>query len=292
MIRYEASTVPSDAGFRLKLRATPLRLTAFFFFQAEDGIRDYKVTGVQTWLFRSSYVGWGSQTSNKSIGGNSIKLNGKTYSQGLGVHAFSGLEYRLGGIASRFQSDVGVDDESSTNGSVVFHVLADGTEIFTSAVLKGGAAHQSINLDVTGVNRLTLGVSDADDGINSDHADWAGALVVVSNTAPAPPPVPAGLTASSGMPIGLAWNTTRSAVSYNLKRALAFTGPYTNLPSISLQTCADSNVITGTTYYYEVSAVSGFGESSNSVAASAYACAPPAIPSGVTAVASGQQVTI
>src|SRR5256885_12254056 len=25
----------------------------FFFFQAEDGIRDYKVTGVQTWLFRS-----------------------------------------------------------------------------------------------------------------------------------------------------------------------------------------------------------------------------------------------
>src|SRR6266850_266748 len=25
----------------------------FFFFQAEDGIRDYKVTGVQTCLFRS-----------------------------------------------------------------------------------------------------------------------------------------------------------------------------------------------------------------------------------------------
>src|SRR5205807_3308076 len=27
--------------------------TGFFFFQAEDGIRDYKVTGVQTLLFRS-----------------------------------------------------------------------------------------------------------------------------------------------------------------------------------------------------------------------------------------------
>jgi len=25
----------------------------FFFFQAEDGIRDIGVTGVQTWLFRS-----------------------------------------------------------------------------------------------------------------------------------------------------------------------------------------------------------------------------------------------
>src|SRR3989454_113002 len=28
-------------------------VSLFFFFQAEDGIRDYKVTGVQTWLFRS-----------------------------------------------------------------------------------------------------------------------------------------------------------------------------------------------------------------------------------------------
>ena len=239
-----------------------------------------------------SYVGWGSLTSNKSIGGNSIKLNGKTYSQGLGVHAFSGLEYRLGGIASRFQSDVGVDDESSTNGSVVFHVLANGTEIFTSAVLKGSAAHQSVNLDVTGVNRLTLGVSDADDGINSDHADWAGALVVVSNTVPAPPPVPTGLSASPGMPIALSWNVNRSAVSYNVKRASTFSGTYANIATSVLPTYADTNVVSGTTYYYSVSAVSGFGESSNSVAVSAYACAPPAVPSGATAVTPGLQVTI
>src|ERR1039457_5513684 len=77
MIRYEASTVPSDAGFRLKLRATPLRLTAFFFFQAEDGIRDYKVTGVQTWLFRSGYLNeselflsnsWATDRSRASLG--------------------------------------------------------------------------------------------------------------------------------------------------------------------------------------------------------------------------------
>src|SRR5205807_4989445 len=30
-----------------------MHVFVFFFFQAEDGIRDYKVTGVQTWLFRS-----------------------------------------------------------------------------------------------------------------------------------------------------------------------------------------------------------------------------------------------
>src|SRR5207248_4983794 len=33
----------------------------FFFFQAEDGIRDRTVTGVQTWLFRSDPPGPGSR---------------------------------------------------------------------------------------------------------------------------------------------------------------------------------------------------------------------------------------
>jgi alpha-galactosidase len=238
------------------------------------------------------YVGWGSLGINKSIGGNTLTLNGKTYTKGLGAHAFSGLEYRLGGIASRFQSDIGVDDESGANGSVVFHVLADGAEIFTSGVMTGGAAHQAINLDVTGVNRLTLGVSDADDGINSDHADWAGALVVVSNTVAAPPPVPTGLSASSGQPISLNWNATRSAAVYNIKRAPAAGGTYTNLSSTVLPTYADTNVVSGNTYYYKVSGVSSFGESSNSAPASALACAPPLAPLGVIAVPSAQTVIV
>ncbi len=239
-----------------------------------------------------AYVGWGAMTNNRSIGGNTLTLNGTNYAKGLGVHAFSGVEYRLGGIASRFQSDIGVDDEVGANGSVVFHVLADGTEIFNSGVLTGGAPHQSINLDMTGVNRLTLGVSDADNGINSDHADWAGALVVVSNTAPAPPPAPAGLSASQGMPILLSWNATRSAVSYNIKRGPAPGGTFTNLAASVLPGYADTNVEPGITYYYAVSALGDFGESSNSSPAGALACAPPAAPSDVTAVANNLQVAI
>ena len=242
--------------------------------------------------FAYCYVGSGVMTNNKSIGGNAIKLNGVTYAKGLGVHAFSGVEYRLGGLASRFQSDIGVDDEAVSPGSVVFHVIADGTEIYNSGTMNVGATHQTINLDVTGVNRLTLGVSDADNGNSNDHADWAGALVVVTNTLPAAPLVPASLTANPGLPIKLSWNATPGAVSYNIYRALVLTGPYTNLASSVLATYADSNAISGTTYYYKVTAISGYGESSNSVATSTYACAAPAIPSGVAAVAQSQQVMI
>ena len=239
-----------------------------------------------------SYTGLGSMTNNRSIGGNPLRLNGTTYPKGLGVNALSGAEYRLGGIASRFQSDIGVDDETGASGSVVFQVIADGTKIYGSVVLRGGAAHQSIDLDVTGVNRLTLGVIGADDGISNDHADWAGARVVVSNTVPAPPLAPTGLSASRAIPVPLAWNATRSAVSYNIKRALAFAGPYTNLASTFLPSYADINVGSGITYYYVVSALSSFGESSNSSPASALACAPPTAPSGVTAAANDRQATI
>jgi len=239
-----------------------------------------------------SYVGWGSLVKNQSIGGNPIRLNGSTYAKGIGAHAFSGIEYRLGGIASRFRSDIGVDDEVGANGSVVFQVLADGTKIFDSGTLRGGAPHQTIDLEVTGVNRLTLGITDAGDGNSYDHGDWAGARLVVSNTVPAPPPAPIGLAASPGMPIPLSWSATRSAASYNLKRGPTPAGPFTNLASTVLPVFSDTNVAAGLTYYYVVSAVSGYGESSNSLPVSALACLPPAIPTGVTAVASIQRVTI
>ena len=240
-----------------------------------------------------AYVGWGTMTKDKSIGGHTITLNGTTYSKGLGVHAFSGVEYRLGAIASRFQADIGVDDEVGAGfGSVVFQVYADGLKIYDSGVMHGGDPHQTLNLDVTGVNRLTLGVHDADDNINYDHSDWAGARVTVLSTVPAPPPAPAGLTANPGVPITLSWNATRSATNYNVKRAMSLPGPYTNLATVRLPGYSDNSVVAGTTYYYEVSALDGFGESANSSPVSVTACSLPAAPLGLAAAVNGTQFTL
>ena len=238
------------------------------------------------------YTGWGAMTNNKSIGGNTITLNGTTYAKGLGVNSYSGLEYRLGGVAARFQADIGVDDEVGSNGSVVFQVFADGLKVFDSGTVKGGEPRQTIDLDVTGVNRLTLGVNDADDGNSYDHADWAGAKVIVSNSLPAAPLSPAGLSASRGNPILLTWNVTPGTASYNVKRSSSSSGPFTNIASTILLNYADSNVIVGTTYYYVVSAVGKFGESANSTAANATACSPPAAPTSLTVTVTGAQAVL
>lgn len=234
-----------------------------------------------------AYTGSGTMVANRSIGGNTITLNGATYTSGLGVNAYSGLEYRLGAVASRFQADIGVDDEVGANGSVVFQVYADGLKIYDSGVMTGGAPHQSIDLDVTGVNRLTLGVNDADDGTANDHADWAGAKVIVSNLAPVAPPPPVGLLVDAGQPIRLTWATTPGALAYNIYRSNSSSGTFSNIASAVVPNFGDSNVTVGATYYYAVSSVGKGGESSASTIASGTACSTPAVPTGLTATVNG-----
>jgi alpha-galactosidase len=237
-----------------------------------------------------AYTGWGTIVPDKSIGGNNITLGGVTYAHGIGVNSFSGVEYNLGGMCSRFQATIGIDDEV-TNGTVIFDVFADGVRIFKSGVMAGGSPSQFIDLDVTGVRRLTLGVDDADDGNSYDHADWANALVIATNT-PQLPERPTGLAANPGNAIQLNWDPALAAITYDVKRASVSGGPYTTIANVPVAAFSDSNVVSGTTYYYVVSAVSSLGEGSNSAEASAAPCDVPPLPANVVAIGSNTDVTI
>jgi chitodextrinase len=141
--------------------------------------------------------GWGPAEKDMSNGesaagdGQTITLNGVTYAKGLGVHANSQVTYNLGGNYSSFISDIGVDDEVGSAGSVVFQVWADGVKIYDSGLMTGSSATKTVNVDVTGVNQLQLVVTDGGDNNNSDHADWAGARLTTGSTSPTPPPAPA-----------------------------------------------------------------------------------------------------
>ena len=61
---------------------------------------------------------------------------------------------------------------------MVFQVLADGKKVFDSGVMRGKQPARKISLDLDGVEELLLIVTDAGDGINSDHADWADARLI------------------------------------------------------------------------------------------------------------------
>ena len=114
-----------------------------------------------------------------SVVGMALTLGGVEYAHGIGTCAPSEFLVDLKGAAIRFESMVGVDDETRGKGSVTFEIWFDGKQAAESGIIRGGEAPKRMSVDVTGVKLLLLLVSDAGDGGMMDHADWAGAVVVM-----------------------------------------------------------------------------------------------------------------
>jgi alpha-galactosidase len=132
--------------------------------------------------------GYGNPQAGKSVDNNPIKLHGVVYPHGVGTHAASEMLINLKGVATRFVAMVGLDDERATgDGSVAFEVLVDGKKVYSSGVMRGGMEPKLVSVNLTGAKKLLLRVTDADDGINNDHADWAGAMLTLVPGAKAKP---------------------------------------------------------------------------------------------------------
>jgi titin len=242
-------------------------------------------------------------TSNGSINagdGRPITLNGVVYSKGLGVHADSQIVYNLGGAYSTFISDVGIDDEVLDTGTVKFQVLVDGVLKFDSGTMRATSVTQSINLDITGAQTLTLLVSDIGDGYTNDHADWAGARIIGDSTPPTAPSAPTGLLASatSTSAINLAWTDTASNESgFRVERSTDGVN-FTPIGTVgaNVTTYLDNGLSSGTQYWYRMYATNSVGDSAASNIASATTKTPspaPTAPSSLTlTVASTTQINL
>jgi alpha-galactosidase len=124
--------------------------------------------------------GWSEPHAGRSVDNNPLKIHGQQFRHGVGTHAVSDMHIDLKGAAEKFVSMVGVDDESGRRGTVSFEVLVDGKKVAGSGRMKGGDAAKRLEADLRGAKQLALLVEDADDGITNDHADWAGALIVLA----------------------------------------------------------------------------------------------------------------
>jgi alpha-galactosidase len=134
--------------------------------------------------WQSAINGWGPVERDQSVNGqaagdgNPITIGGVVYEKGLGAHAPSEIEYYLGGNCSTVRSDVGVDDEvTSSAASVTFEIWADDAKVAETGAMTATMPAATLTADVTGAGTLRLVVTDAGDGKNSDHADWADARV-------------------------------------------------------------------------------------------------------------------
>jgi hypothetical protein len=114
----------------------------------------------------------GSPHWARNVVGSPLQVGTVTYANGLGTFAKSLMEFPINGQFRRFVAKVGVDAVTEGRGSVGFEIYGDGKKLWSSPTLTGLDALKEIDLDVTGVQRLRLMVTDGNDGNKFDVADW------------------------------------------------------------------------------------------------------------------------
>ena len=160
---------------------------------------------------------------------------------------------------------------------------------FTASVSSNGVSFVQVGAaNITMATNVFIGFA------VSSHTTNALSTATFDNvTIATPPPAPTGLTASSGnAQISLAWLATGGAGGYNVKRALASNGPFTNVASgLTLTNYVDLGLANGSTYYYVVSATNNGGEGPISAPASAIP-GLPVPPTGLQAAAFSGEVDL
>src|SRR5262249_54667715 len=115
---------------------------------------------------------------------------------------------------------------------------------------------------------------------------------IVGPQALAAPAPPTNLSATAGdASVTLSWTGSATATSYNVYRWNG--SSYAWLQNVGGTSCTDKGLTNGTTYWYEVTALNGAGESSASTPVSATPqVAAPAAPTNLTATGGNAVITL
>lgn len=164
-----------------------LVLMASLFVSCGDGIPKGELD-TAWWLHEADLTAmqqdWSEAHANLSCDNNELSIGGKSYDRGVGTHAVSKMLIDLKSRGDRIKGAVGVDDESGEKASVAFFILGDRKILWESGRMMKGNPAKKFDVDINGVEKLALYVSDAGDGIHYDHADWVDVRIVYHDSIP------------------------------------------------------------------------------------------------------------
>ena len=124
----------------------------------------------------------------RSWRGTPFQLGEKAYTNGLAFNATKHILVHLGKPARRFTAEIGLENNDDTrrgeaqgNGSVTFHVLVGGKEVFASTVRRRKDGPLPLNVPLEGAREFEIRVKDGGDGRGWDQALWAEANVLLED---------------------------------------------------------------------------------------------------------------
>jgi len=143
-----------------------------------------------TWLdemdIQTMNTGWREAKINQSVYGDSLKIAGQHFIRGVGTHSISTYLIDMAGKGTIFSAKVGVDDNAREAASVIFYIVGDQQTLWESPVMRKGDSAFDCEVDITGIEKLGLLVTDADDGNRDDAANWIEAKIIYNRELPVP----------------------------------------------------------------------------------------------------------
>ena len=111
---------------------------------------------------------------DRSVSGKRLRLGGRTWRSGLGLHSFCELTYRLDGAYSLFVATVGIDDAVRPHGDATVTFLAGGKPLGKGVRVTGTSDPQAVRLRLDAAKTFTVRVDFGADGLGfADHVDLA-----------------------------------------------------------------------------------------------------------------------
>ncbi len=135
---------------------------------------------------------WSWKRDREVHAGDRLRVGGRSYDKGLGVHSYCALTYKLGGAYREFRTVIGLDDSTKFGGGpgneaqVTFRVLVGdekkgmkpAKELPEGKLMKRGVAPFELTVNVEGVESMTL-IADYGNYLHVlGRGDWADAHLV------------------------------------------------------------------------------------------------------------------
>ncbi len=109
---------------------------------------------------------------DRNVLGGPLRVGGRSFERGIGVHSRCALEFEIGGRYREFVTHFGLDDCAGALADVSVAVLADDVTRFSRDHVRPGELIGPIRLSVEGVDRLRLEVGFGRMGGIGDRFDW------------------------------------------------------------------------------------------------------------------------